>query len=473
MQQWMKKKLSSQGAAGAQFNRGVTFSTMVPVRSIPFRVIALIGLNEGVFPRKSSAPDFDLMLQYPDPSDRNRRNEDRNLFLESMMAAGDIHYTSYIGRSHVDNEPLPPSPVVSEWISFLSDITGLKEDDIVLRVPLTGYSASAFSGPYRAWSEVHFRTAQAFQGIATGANGLYSGETLPPPADVENGYVDLGKLVSRVVHPLRGFVRDRMNAALSDPEDEKQEFEINGLERHRIFDRLFKWRLHNREKIDFEQVILSSGILPAGRPGVMELNELMLTVDRALEAIRKSGFEPELNHMDVDVRTREIRVQGEIQSYSALGFLDLSASSKSAVNMLQTWVRHLLLSAMYPDKERQSILICELKKDPVIVTFAAVDEPEKYLEPIVDLFTDSGEKPVLFFPKTVMAYVENLEEGDEAARKKAALEFEGTGFDYSWPERDDLNSAVMLGIDAELSDQMLDERFCDIISGMLKHMGEG
>lgn len=473
MQQWMKKKLSAYGTAGAQFNRGVTFSTMVPVRSIPFRVIALIGLNEGVFPRRTGAPDFDLMLQYPDPSDRNRRNEDRNLFLESVLAAVDIHYTSYIGRSHIDNEPLPPSPVVSEWISFLSNLIGLTEDDIVLRVPLTGYSATAFSAQYSAWSDVHFRTAKAFQGISTGANGLYSGNRLPPYRDVDNEYVDLGKMVSRVVHPLRGFVRDRMNAALSDPDEEKQEFEINALERHRIFDRLFKWRLHNREEIDFEQVVWSSGILPAGRPGVMELNELILAVDRAVEAIRKSGFEPEMNHMDVDITTGEFRIQGEIQSYSARRFLDLSASSRSAVNMLQTWVRHLLLSAMYPDKENESALICELKKDPVIVTYAAVNDPEKYLEPLVNLFTDSGEKPVLFFPKTVMAYVENLEKGEDAARKKAALEFEGTGFDYSWPERDDLNSAVMLGSNAELTDEMLDERFCGIISGMLKHTVEG
>ncbi|MEX2456023.1 MAG: exodeoxyribonuclease V subunit gamma, partial [Balneolaceae bacterium] len=107
--------LDQQSSGSTLFTRGVTFSTMVPVRSLPFKMIALIGLNEDKFPRKPTSPDFDLMAQFPETSDRNRKKEDRNLFLESILSAEDIHYCSYVGKSPFDNEAIPPSTIVSEW----------------------------------------------------------------------------------------------------------------------------------------------------------------------------------------------------------------------------------------------------------------------------------------------------------------------------------------------------------------------
>lgn len=100
-------------------NRGITFCSPLPFRSIPFKVIALLGLNFEAFPRKESYVDFDLMIQRPMLGDRNVRNNDKHLFLESVLSAENALYLSYIGRSIKDNKPLPPSVLIDELLDYI------------------------------------------------------------------------------------------------------------------------------------------------------------------------------------------------------------------------------------------------------------------------------------------------------------------------------------------------------------------
>lgn len=92
---------------------GVTFGAMVPMRSIPFEVVCLIGMNYDHFPRLRRALSFDLMTQASRPGDRSRRDDDRYLFLESLLSARSCLSLSYIGRSIRDNSSLPPSVLVT------------------------------------------------------------------------------------------------------------------------------------------------------------------------------------------------------------------------------------------------------------------------------------------------------------------------------------------------------------------------
>src|SRR5690625_4071252 len=134
--------LKEHHAAGAQFTRGVVFSSMVPVRGIPFRIIALLGLNDHSFPRKSRTPDFDLMVQDPRPGERNRKEEDRNLFVQSILSASEVYYSSYIGQSEVDNEEIPPSAILRQWAEYVRDERGRSAGHVVTRAWATGVRAS-------------------------------------------------------------------------------------------------------------------------------------------------------------------------------------------------------------------------------------------------------------------------------------------------------------------------------------------
>ena len=112
----------SQGDASKQFMVGqVTFCSMLPMRSIPFKVIAVLGLNDGQFPRQRQALGFDLMsLAKAKLGDRSRRGDDRYLFLEAIISARNSLYLSYQGRNIKNNNEKQPSLVVKELMEYLA-----------------------------------------------------------------------------------------------------------------------------------------------------------------------------------------------------------------------------------------------------------------------------------------------------------------------------------------------------------------
>jgi exodeoxyribonuclease V gamma subunit len=129
---------------------GVTFCDMVPMRSIPFEVVCMVGLNDGTFPRGGRPPSFDLMAapEAHRPGDRSRRDDDRYLFLEALCSARRCLYLSYVGRGIRDNAPIPPSIVVSELLDAVT--RGFDAPHVETVHPLQAFSPKYFETPARA-----------------------------------------------------------------------------------------------------------------------------------------------------------------------------------------------------------------------------------------------------------------------------------------------------------------------------------
>ncbi|MCB1589096.1 MAG: exodeoxyribonuclease V subunit gamma, partial [Xanthomonadales bacterium] len=108
---------------------GITFCGMVPQRAIPFRVVALLGLNDGDFPRTGSDSGLDLMQQYPRLGDRGSRMDDRYLFLEALMSARDALHLSYVGEGVQDGKPRNPALPLAELLRFLETEPSVDTDD--------------------------------------------------------------------------------------------------------------------------------------------------------------------------------------------------------------------------------------------------------------------------------------------------------------------------------------------------------
>jgi exodeoxyribonuclease V gamma subunit len=124
---------------------GVTFCTFMPMRSMPFQLVCLLGMNEGDFPRRTSQVDFDLLaLQgMARPGDRSRRDDDRYLMLEAILAARSRLYISWVGKNIRDNSEQPPSVLVSQLRDYLN--AGW---DIDLQEHTHEYPMQAFSRAY-------------------------------------------------------------------------------------------------------------------------------------------------------------------------------------------------------------------------------------------------------------------------------------------------------------------------------------
>ncbi|MDX9884643.1 exodeoxyribonuclease V subunit gamma [Thauera sp.] len=98
----------------------VTFSALPALRSLPYRVVCVIGLDQGAFPGSDGPAEFDLMAARPQAGDRQRRLDDRNLFLDLILSAREVLHLSYVGRSVRDGSALPPSVLVDELLDTLA-----------------------------------------------------------------------------------------------------------------------------------------------------------------------------------------------------------------------------------------------------------------------------------------------------------------------------------------------------------------
>lgn len=135
--------LSNESTQKNFLNRGITFCSPLPFRSIPFKIVAILGLNYDKFPRTEQRLDFNLMNKQPQPGDRNIKNNDKHLFLESILSASEALYLSYIGRSVKNNKVLPPSILVEELLDYIQ--AGMETEDVrtilVQSHPLHTYSS--------------------------------------------------------------------------------------------------------------------------------------------------------------------------------------------------------------------------------------------------------------------------------------------------------------------------------------------
>lgn len=116
---WLNQ-IDQQGLNQPFFAGAVTFATLMPMRAIPFRVVALLGMNDGDYPRSRVPMDFDLMGQDYRPGDRSRREDDRYLFLEALLSAREHLHISWVGRSIHDHSERPPSVLVAQLRDHLA-----------------------------------------------------------------------------------------------------------------------------------------------------------------------------------------------------------------------------------------------------------------------------------------------------------------------------------------------------------------
>ena len=152
--------------AGNHFMTGqVTFCSMLPMRSIPFSVIGILGLNDGEFPRSNPPGSINMMARHPGRlGDRSRRQEDRYLFLEALISARQALYLSFQGRSALNNAERQPSLVLQELMDFLGQAYGW-QPEAVRQLPLHPFSPAVFNSPRPAYSQGWYRLAQSIAGL--------------------------------------------------------------------------------------------------------------------------------------------------------------------------------------------------------------------------------------------------------------------------------------------------------------------
>jgi exodeoxyribonuclease V gamma subunit len=208
---------------------GVTFCTLMPMRAVPFRVVCLLGLNEGDYPRRAPRSDFDLMAQpgLARPGDRARRDDDRYLMLEALLAARDALHVSWSGRSVRDNREEPPSVLVAQLRDYLDAVWPGVVAARTTVYPLQPFSRRHFEvgGPIthaHEWRQAH---------IAPVAETAPESSAWQPP---EGFVLDLDTLTRFLRSPAQAYFRQRLDVVFDEADhaaEDDEPFTVDELTR--------------------------------------------------------------------------------------------------------------------------------------------------------------------------------------------------------------------------------------------------
>jgi exodeoxyribonuclease V gamma subunit len=259
---------------------GVTFCTLMPMRAVPFRVVCLLGMNDGDFPRRAHQADFDLLAApgMARPGDRSRRDDDRYLMLEALLAARDKLYVSWVGRNVRDNSEQPASVLVSQLRDYLAAGWDLDPAAITTEHALQPFSRRYFERggllTYAGeWRVAHHAT-DSEEGIAL------------PAYELEPEFrLKLAELATFLKQPARYFFRRRLGVSFGEAAmvgEDEEPFALDALERYFLEDSLLDDSGPAEELHEVRQALAAraerlarEGVLPIGLVGKQWQRELV------------------------------------------------------------------------------------------------------------------------------------------------------------------------------------------------------
>lgn len=400
----------------------LTFCAMLPMRSLPFRVVALIGMNDGAFPRQQRPLGFDRMAEQPRKGDRSRREEDRYLFLEALISAREQLYISYVGRSVRDNSLMLPSVLVAELLDYVDQAFEAEQGEarraIVTEHPLQPFSERYFRGEAGLFSYAgEWLPAVAARDRRQDVPP-FCPESLPAPAE-ELPVIELAALRRFFRHPVRAFLRDRLGIWLRDESqvlDDNEPFSLAPLETHKLKTELLDHLLSGGEVSAYRAVLKARGNLPSSSFADLVLDGEADDIVNLAEAIhpRLAGGLPDL---EVDLMGADWRLSGWLDGLTRDGLVRYRVGSSSAADRIELWIQHLVLNALAPPEcPSVSRLIAQDQEE----ILAPVENARAHLETLIALYREGCHQPLRFMPRSSYAYAQA--EMDGKADPRAAAE---------------------------------------------------
>ncbi|MCZ8382313.1 exodeoxyribonuclease V subunit gamma [Mycobacterium sp. CPCC 205372] len=354
----------------ANFRTGtLTVCTMVPMRSVPHRVVCLIGLDDGVFPRLGVVDGDDALARDPMTCERDIRSEDRQLLLDAIGAATEKLVITYTGSNEFSGQRRPPAVPLMELLDTL-DIT--TEDTTRHRV-LTEHPLQPFDirnvipGMLNMPAAVPFTfdsTALTAARVAAGERAerpslLGTPLPAPPPDDVA-----LDDLIGFFRDPVKGFFR-ALDFTLPwdvDAIDDAMPVEIDALQEWKIGARMLDDMARGMRPELAQQAEWRRGSLPPGRLGWRKAQEIRdQAAGLAIAAHQHRRQTPQAHDVDIDVGGGR-RVTGTVPHVYGDRLVSVTYSKLDGRHLLTSWIQLLALSARHPGREWSAVCIGRPKR---------------------------------------------------------------------------------------------------------------
>lgn len=394
------------GANESGFLRGgITFCNMVPMRSLPFKIICLLGLNDSDFPRNTRAASFDLIARHPQKGDRSRRDDDRYLFLEAVMSAREKLYLSYVGRDNQKDNELAPSPLVNELLDTLSEMTRQSEHSSdaptpsVCQHPLQAFSKRYFNGSGLASSRQDY--ARAYNEPDTAPQPFFTSE----PTETETAVsIDHQDFIRFWRNPVKYWLRRFANwqaPYLQNDMDSAEPYTVSPDDKNTIAARyLNAVRTHTEPNLT-DAVLQAQSRFPAGELGNLyrdNIRESLLQLDH--DWLNSEPLPPSAYSLTINGST----LSGSLNNLYANGRIIFCANTPKADTNLAFCLEHLIFNAVRPavstDFRSRMLLLDNAKRD-TFDTLAEIPQEtaRQLLAEWIRLYRIGQQQPLPFYPK--------------------------------------------------------------------------
>ncbi len=401
----------------------ITFCTLQPMRSVPFQVIALIGMNDRDFPRSSHPTGFDLMPIKAQPCDPARRDEDRYLFLEALLSARQRLFITWQGEDPLDGSSAPPSVVVGELLDALeasfSCETGILRDVLVTRHHLQPFSPAYFAVGSRLRSYDPLWHAAVQARLQRGDAAMVPLFNAPlPPLDPPLTTVTIDELERFLRNPAKFFLQNRLQLRLltaSEALAEREPFLLDGLERYNLGQPLATRLLHDGDAGKEEARARAAGLLPDGSIGAGSWRQLLSSVQEFTLTVR-AQLPEDAEVVEIDLPVAGLRLSGEVEGVGVESSLFWRYASLKGKDCLAGWLRHLALNAS------GRLLATTLIGKDGAMTFAplAAAAAQSCLGDLVTLYRQGWQETLPFFPQSSYTYAQALHKDGDTDKALAA-----------------------------------------------------
>ncbi|MEF2042179.1 exodeoxyribonuclease V subunit gamma [Pseudomonas aeruginosa] len=449
-----------QGGLNQRFLAGaVSFCTLMPMRAIPFRLVCLLGMNDGDYPRQQSPLDFDLMRNDYRPGDRSRREDDRYLLLEALLSAREQLYVSWVGRSIRDNGERPPSVLIGQLRDHLAAGWRLDSDgdgEALLRALTQEHPLQPFSRRY-----FHDAPEQGVDGLFTYARewrevhredeiGAPDAEAPLPPLELE-GALGLRALAEFLANPVNAFFQQRLKVRFDDEQltgNDEEPFELDALDNWKLqfelTERMKRWveRDWNAEDLPAQlqaqvERLRRQGRLPLAAFGEFSARHLLQPLPDLLWRYRQEIERwPEAVEQQQELRHRH---PSGLELEDWLGGLRRDASGRLARlqllsgklhegrgfkwhSLVRHWLQHLALQRL--GQPVSSVLVSQtgtLEIPPL-----PSERAGEYLDQLIDAWRQGMRQPLPLACRTAFAWLASGGAAEpEKAMREARKRYEG------------------------------------------------
>ena len=406
IREYLRQNLGQNSGRGAFLGGGISFCALRPMRTVPFRVVAVLGMGYTQFPRRNRREGFDLMQLEPQTGDRNTREDDCQLFLETLLSARERLIITYTGRSAKDSSVSPPSTCVSELLevverTFLPAAEGRPASAaLIIEHPLQPYRPTYFDGSRPelfSFSGMYLPPAHPQEAGQT----RYCVEAEPVSAPLS---LSIAELTAFWLNPAAWFCRRRLGISFPAREQDLPAHEPlspGGLAGYRLRSGMLRTALENPAGLGgMREIFSANGDLPPenlGRAWWGCLSSEVTALSRRIGAV-----EP-LPPRQIYLRLANAEITGSINSRTAGGLLFYRAGKLRARDMLEAWLHQLCLCAT------GEALPCRLFGSDAGTLLRPVEDAPTLLETLCGQMLRGYHCALPFFPQTSLAWCEQVQ----------------------------------------------------------------